>query len=268
MYDLRQWAFVTDMNYSGSVTISDIWLWFKWLYFYPGDGFIYFLVNKFPALGRFLEITYSNYGGVLSGITSFFVWIIVALIIVGIIEKAETEQKKSDLIAAQLTEFKRAQKNIEMFKQEMRNAGVTEEEIDYEVECLRRYSQGIFERMKNHRIKERVQEYLKTRTPESVDSIVKDINKDDYEYADDYEYGCAKKNIVIYKNELKKVGIAGDELLWLLDDCWKRFTFFAKLENPEEYAKKKAHDYLENRKKEENNIIFGKTIRKQIKKSL
>jgi len=241
MYDLRQWAFVTDMNYSGSVTISDIWLWFKWLYFYPGDGFIYFLVNKFPALGRFLEITYSNYGGVLSGITSFFVWIIVALIIVGI--KAQTEQKKSDLNAAQLTEFKRAQKNIEMFKQEMRNAGVTEEEIDYELERYSYVGHDIFERMTNPQIKERVQEYLDTRIPESVDHIVKDMNKDDY------EYGCAKKNIVIYKNELKKVGIAGDELLWLLEDCWKRFTFFAKLENPEEYAKKKAHDYLENRKK-------------------
>ena len=119
-----------------------------------------------------------------------------------------------------------------------------------------------FEGMTNPEIKEMVQEYLETRTPESVDRIVKDMNKDDY------EYGCAKKNIVIYKNEMKKVGITGDELLWLLDDCWKRFTFFAKLENPEEYAKKKAHDYLENRKKEENNIIFGKTIRKQIKKSL
>ena len=262
MYDLRQWAFVTDMNYSGSVTISDIWLWFKWLYFYPGDGFIYFLVNKFPALGPFLVITYSNCGGVLSGITSFFVWIIVALIIVGIIEKAETEQKKSDLIAAQLTEFKRAQKNIEMFKQEMRNAGVTEEEIAYELELYSHQGHDFFEGMTNPEIKEMVQEYLETRTPESVDRIVKDMNKDDY------EYGCAKKNIVIYKNELKKVGIAGDELLWLLEDCWKRFTFFAKLENPEEYAKKKAHDYLENRKKEENNIIFGKTIRKQIKKSL
>jgi hypothetical protein len=92
--------------------------------------------------------------------------------------------------------------------------------------------------MTNPEIKEMVKEYLETRTPESVDCIDKDINKDDY------EYGRAKKNITIY------IGIAGEELFWVLDDCWNRYTFFAKLENSEEYAKK-VNDYLENRKKEE-----------------
>ncbi len=77
MYDYRQWSFVTDMNYSGSVTISDIWLWFKWIYFYPGDGVIYFLVNKASSIGNFLEISYADYGGVLSGIISFIVWIVI-----------------------------------------------------------------------------------------------------------------------------------------------------------------------------------------------
>jgi len=74
MYDLRQWLFVADMNYSGSITISDVWLWVKWLYFYPGDGFIYFLINQIPNIGQFLEITYNSYGSVLSGIGSFFAW--------------------------------------------------------------------------------------------------------------------------------------------------------------------------------------------------
>ena len=87
MYDPRQWSFVTDMNYSGSVTISDVWLWFKWLYFYPGDGLVYFLVNGAPKIGQFLEITYSSYGGVLSGVVSFIVWII-ALGILGAIQDA------------------------------------------------------------------------------------------------------------------------------------------------------------------------------------
>ena len=82
MNDPRQWSFMADMNYSGSITISDVWLWIKWLYFYPGDGFIYFLVNQAPDVGHFLEITYSSYGGVLSGIVSFVVWII-ALAILG-----------------------------------------------------------------------------------------------------------------------------------------------------------------------------------------
>jgi len=120
-----------------------------------------------------------------------------------------------------------------MFKQEMRNAGVTEEEIDYGLKFCSPLGHDFFEGMTNPEIKEMVKEYLETRTPESVDCIVKDMNKDDY------EYGRAKKNITIYKSELKKIGIAGEELFWLLDDCLKRYTFFAKLENPEEYAKKR-----------------------------
>jgi len=81
MYDPRQWAFVADMNYNGAITISDVWLWVKWLYFYPGDGFIYILVNKISGMASFLEITYSNYGGILSGVISFFAWIIAIAII-------------------------------------------------------------------------------------------------------------------------------------------------------------------------------------------
>ena len=53
MFRPRQWVFVEDMD---------------------GDGVVYFLLNIFPEWGHFLEITYDNYGGVLSGIISFFVW--------------------------------------------------------------------------------------------------------------------------------------------------------------------------------------------------
>lgn len=87
MYDPRQWSFVADMNYSGSVTISDIWLWFKWIYFYPGDGAVYFFVNKAPDIGRFLEMTYSDYGGLFSGVISFFLWLI-ALAVIGMASDA------------------------------------------------------------------------------------------------------------------------------------------------------------------------------------
>jgi len=31
----RQWSFTADMNLDGVVTISDSWLWFKWIFFYP-----------------------------------------------------------------------------------------------------------------------------------------------------------------------------------------------------------------------------------------
>jgi hypothetical protein len=90
MYDPRQWNFVADMNNSGSVTISDVWLWFKWLYFYPGDGAIYALVNTVPWFGQFFEITYNSYGGILSGLISFFVWILPAI---GIIEVIREESE-------------------------------------------------------------------------------------------------------------------------------------------------------------------------------
>lgn len=86
MYCPREWVFIADMNYSGSITISDVWLWIKWLYFYPGDGFVYFILNVVPDLGHFFEITYSSYGGVLSGVFSFFSWLAALVIIVEMLE--------------------------------------------------------------------------------------------------------------------------------------------------------------------------------------
>jgi len=47
MYDLRQWSFVADMNYSGSITISDVWLWIK-------SGYIFILV-----MGLFISLSIS-----------------------------------------------------------------------------------------------------------------------------------------------------------------------------------------------------------------
>jgi len=79
MGDPRQWAFIADMNHTGSITISDVWLWFKWLYFYPGDYIINLLIGT--DMGRFLEVSYYSYGGILSGIISFIIWIIVLGII-------------------------------------------------------------------------------------------------------------------------------------------------------------------------------------------
>ncbi len=75
MYNIRQWPFVADMNYSGSITISDIWLWMKWLYFYPGDGIIYIALKFLPDIARFFEITHAHYGGILSAIISVALWL-------------------------------------------------------------------------------------------------------------------------------------------------------------------------------------------------
>ncbi len=80
-YNLRVWKFVPDINYDGVVTISDVWLWFKWLFFYPGDGLIYLMITKTPKVAQFLEISYKNYGGILSGVISFFSWIIFFILL-------------------------------------------------------------------------------------------------------------------------------------------------------------------------------------------
>jgi len=86
MFDPRQWSFVADMNYSGTVTISDVWIWVKWLFFYPGDLFIKILVDGFQSISQFFEITYASYGGFFSGIISFIIWYALLAVFVSLIE--------------------------------------------------------------------------------------------------------------------------------------------------------------------------------------
>jgi hypothetical protein len=71
---MRTWVFIADMNYDGGVTISDLWLWFKWLYFYPGDALLLLTMEILPSVSAFFEISQADFGGVFSGVISFFVW--------------------------------------------------------------------------------------------------------------------------------------------------------------------------------------------------
>ena len=71
---MRQWSFFADMNHDGVVTISDVWLWFKWLYFYPGDLALQGMLSYLPGFATFFEGTGESFGGWGSGIFSFFVW--------------------------------------------------------------------------------------------------------------------------------------------------------------------------------------------------
>jgi len=80
MNNPRLWHFVADMNLDGSFTISDVWLWFKWLYFYPGDGLVYLFLNKTPSIADFFEMTTSSYGGVFSGVVSLVFFGIVSAV--------------------------------------------------------------------------------------------------------------------------------------------------------------------------------------------
>ena len=82
-------------------------------------------------------------------------------------KKKRQEKKRAEkMIEAMDKEHKKRRKNIKMFKQEMRNAGVTEKEVDYELERYSYVGHDIFERMTNPQIKERVQEYLENRKKE------------------------------------------------------------------------------------------------------
>ena len=62
----RLWLFKADMDHNGFVTISDTWLWFKWLFFYPGDLLILGLM-KFGDINTFFELSASSFGNWSSG---------------------------------------------------------------------------------------------------------------------------------------------------------------------------------------------------------
>jgi hypothetical protein len=78
----RQWEFVADMNQNGVVTVSDVWLWIKWLYFWPGDGLIQLAMQKAPDMAAFFELSTAKFGGPLSLFLSFPMWIIVLVIFI------------------------------------------------------------------------------------------------------------------------------------------------------------------------------------------
>lgn len=77
MIESRQWSFVADMDSSGAVTINDIWLWFEWLCFYPGDMIVKYFVNNESKVSQYLEFTNNDYGGIFSGAVSCVAWAIV-----------------------------------------------------------------------------------------------------------------------------------------------------------------------------------------------
>jgi hypothetical protein len=78
-----RWIFVADMNRDGFVTISDVWLWMKWVFYAPGAAILFGIMLHMPSVARFFEIaTTMLYGGT-SFIISFFVWWFLVLGIYG-----------------------------------------------------------------------------------------------------------------------------------------------------------------------------------------
>jgi hypothetical protein len=66
---VRHWNFVADMNGDGRESIRDLWRYFHWAFFYPGDWIIHYLTGT--TFGRYWELSPSDYGGVLSALLSF-----------------------------------------------------------------------------------------------------------------------------------------------------------------------------------------------------
>lgn len=92
----KPWDFSIDPNNDGTFTISDFGHWFSQLYFLPGDCFLYFILNTFPALARFLEITQYDYHGWLSGILSFIIWVVLVCNIFAISNEISDAKNSKD----------------------------------------------------------------------------------------------------------------------------------------------------------------------------
>lgn len=92
-YDLRLWTFVWDMNVDGAITISDVWLWFKWLFYYPGDGMFYVMMRGAPKAAKFFEVSAASFGGGVSGGISFITWLIAFGLLNG--TGSDTQHKSS-----------------------------------------------------------------------------------------------------------------------------------------------------------------------------
>ncbi len=87
---MDRWTFHSDMNFDGVLTISDAWLWIKWVFFVPGD-LVIAAVLQIPAFAQFFEVTQASYGNWVSTTISAVVWSPFILLVVVAIEIALTE---------------------------------------------------------------------------------------------------------------------------------------------------------------------------------
>lgn len=57
-----RWFIAQDMNCDGVFTISDVGQWCVWVFFLPGDG-LFWLIMQYPKIATFLELTPTAYSG-------------------------------------------------------------------------------------------------------------------------------------------------------------------------------------------------------------
>jgi len=80
------------MNMDGLITITDVWSWFKWLSFYPGD-YLVSLIGP-TAIGRFFEMSSASYGGGLSFLVSAVVWLGLGIGVADLLNPEKRKAKK------------------------------------------------------------------------------------------------------------------------------------------------------------------------------
>jgi hypothetical protein len=69
-----RWAFDLDMNHDGQVTITDIGMLCRWIFFAPGDCLLLGIMLKLPGVATFLELTPAYLYGWWSLFISLFTW--------------------------------------------------------------------------------------------------------------------------------------------------------------------------------------------------
>jgi hypothetical protein len=74
-WDAR-WTIVADANGDGKVSVSDVWLWFQYVFFAPGDLIILWIMGL-PKLASFFEIGSDNLSGWGSGFISTLIWVAI-----------------------------------------------------------------------------------------------------------------------------------------------------------------------------------------------
>lgn len=78
------------MTGDGKITISDVWEWFLFGWFAPGDGLSFAVMKYAPALATFFEITPASYGGWISGGVSLVFWFVALFYLGSIVDKSYT----------------------------------------------------------------------------------------------------------------------------------------------------------------------------------
>jgi len=107
---------------------ATVWLWVKWLYFYPGDLLLSIIIGT--PFGRFFEVSPNNFGGFLSFLLSLPIWVVILAALGRALIFTFDDEYRYDLLARAKEKHKQEQtedagKNILFRRQPMvgRNFG-------------------------------------------------------------------------------------------------------------------------------------------------